>query len=76
LPKGRTFCAEKVRLEGEFLKAIHELIALHAQQTQAVIDEDPEFSRFDLLIHSAGEHKDRTKYILMAHIEAHGCGEA
>lgn len=69
------FCEEKMRLEDEFLKAIRELTALQAQQTQAIIDGDPEFSRFDVLIHVASEQKDLAKYALMGHIESHGCAK-
>jgi len=68
-------CAEKVRLQDAFLKAMRELMALQTQQTQALIDNDPDFSRFDVLIHLAGEQKDLAKYALISHIETHGCWE-
>jgi hypothetical protein len=70
------FCPEKNRLKDEFLKAIHELNALQKQQTQAVIDGDPDFSRFDVLLHLAQEKKDNAKYAWMAHVESHRCEEA
>ncbi|HUO29142.1 MAG TPA: hypothetical protein VMU80_07995 [Bryobacteraceae bacterium] len=66
-------CAEKERLEREFLETVRELIALHSQQTKAVIEGDAEFSRFDLLIHVANDRKEWAKYSLIAHIESHGC---
>jgi hypothetical protein len=50
-------------------------MALHVQQTQALIDGDPEFSRFDVLIHEASEQKELAKYALIAHIESHHCGK-
>ncbi len=68
------YCEEKVRLEEEFLKAIRTLLVLHSRQTQAVIDGDPEFSRFDILVHRATERKELAKYALIAHIELHQCG--
>jgi adenine specific DNA methylase Mod len=43
------------------------------QQTQAVIDHDPDFSRFDDLIHMAREIKDEAKYALIAHTSEHDC---
>jgi len=46
---------------------------LQNQQTQAVIDQDPEFSRFDDLIHLAREKKDQAKYALIAHVDVHHC---
>jgi phage terminase small subunit len=67
------FCEEKQRLIEEFLAANHALVDLQNQQTQAVIDQDPEFSRFDDLIHMARERKDQAKYSLIAHIENHHC---
>jgi hypothetical protein len=51
------FCEEKQRLVGGFLAANHVLMDLQNQQTQAVIDGDPEFSRYDDLIHMAREKK-------------------
>lgn len=68
------YCEEKARLEDEFLKTIRELLVLHSQQTQAVIDGDPDFSRFDLLVHTATERKELAKYALIAHIDLHQCG--
>jgi hypothetical protein len=72
---GVGFCEENNRLRQEFLKAIHELLAIQAQQTQAVIDNDSDFERFDVLLHMAQERKDHTKYALIAHIESHHCEE-
>jgi hypothetical protein len=69
------FCREKKQLLSEFLRAIHELSDLQSQQTQAVIDGDPDFSRFDILLHLAQERKDRAKYAWIAHVEAHHCEE-
>ena len=66
-------CEEKHRLIEEFLASNHVLMDLQNQQVQAVIDQDPEFARFDDLIHMARETKDRAKYALMAHVEVHQC---
>ena len=70
------FCLEKHRLLNEFVTAIRELNALLSEQTQAVIDGDPEFSRLDLLLHLAQEKKDQAKYRWIAHVESHHCEEA
>ena len=67
------FCQEKKRLQGDFLQTIRELNTILAEQTRAVIDGDPDFERFDLLIHMAQEKKDRAKYAWIAHVESHGC---
>jgi hypothetical protein len=56
-----------------FLEIVKELSMLHAQQVQAVVDGDPDFSRFDLLLYMANERKEHAKYELLAHIEAHRC---
>ncbi len=69
------FCEDKHRLLEEFLEAIKVVTFLLSQQAEAVIDWDPAFSRFDLLLHLAHEKKDAAKYALIAHIEAHHCEE-
>jgi len=69
------FCQAKTRLLGEFLRAVHELHVLQSQQTQAVIDGDPDFGRFDILLHAAQQAKEEAKYALIAHIEVHHCKE-
>ena len=69
------FCAEKNRLLDEFLEAIHEMNALQSQQTQAVIDGDCDFARFDVLLHLAQNKKERVKYAWMAHVHEHRCHE-
>ena len=67
------FCEQKQQLMDEFVEASRFFIDLQSQQTQAVIDGDPEFSRFDDLIHMARERKDKAKYSLIAHMEEHCC---
>lgn len=67
------FCETKRRLVSDFTAANHELMELISQQTQAVIDQDPDFSRFDDLIHMAREKKDAAKYALIAHTDEHYC---
>jgi hypothetical protein len=69
------FCEEKNRLRGEFLKAIRAVNALLSQQTQAVIEGDPDFSRFDVLLHVAHERKELAKYAWIMHVESHHCEE-
>jgi hypothetical protein len=74
-PREVGFCEEKNRLQQVFLAAIHELIGIQNQQTQAVIDGDPDFARFDVLLHMALERKQQAKYAWIAHVESHHCGE-
>lgn len=68
-------CEEAVRLREALLAAIRDLNGLNTQQMQALIDEDPDFSRFDLLVHMANETKDKAKYALLQHLETHRCEE-
>jgi hypothetical protein len=67
------FCEIKNRLQRNFLQTIRELNTLLSDQTQAVIDGDPDFGRFDLLIQMAQEKKDTAKYAWIAHVESHQC---
>lgn len=69
------FCKERYRFLGEFLSAVRELNLLHTQQTQAAIDGDQDFARFDILLYMAQERKDAAKYAWMAHVETHHCEE-
>jgi hypothetical protein len=67
------FCEEKLRLMEDFLAAATDLVTAHNEQVKALMDDDPDFNRFDLLIHSATERKRRAKYEYLAHLERHGC---
>jgi hypothetical protein len=58
---------------GEFVAANHELMELQNQQTQAVIDHDPDFSGFEGMIYMAREIKDESKYALIAHTSEQHC---
>ena len=68
-----TLCEEKLRLMEEFLASATDLVSVHNDQVKALIDDDPDFSRFDLLIHLANERKRRAKYEYMVHLEKHRC---
>jgi hypothetical protein len=67
------FCQLKQRLIDAFIQAVREMNVIENQQVEAVIDGDPDFSRFDLLLHFAQEKKDTAKYACIAHAESHGC---
>jgi len=69
------FCEEKNRLLDQFLQTSREIMALQNDQTQAVIQGDSDFPRFDVLLHLAQERKEIAKYAWIAHVESHGCGE-
>jgi len=69
------FCEEKNRRLDEFVQASREMIALQNEQTQAVIQGDSNFTRFDVLLHLAQERKEIAKYAWIAHVESHRCGE-
>jgi len=57
------------------VKDIQKVNALLLEQTQAVVEGDPEFSGFDVLIHMAQEKKEQAKYRWIEHVEAHHCEE-
>jgi two-component system, chemotaxis family, response regulator Rcp1 len=72
-PSGSNGCEEHNRLLDQFGAAIQELLKLHGDQYQAIIEDDNESERFDLLIHVANERKQLAKYAYLRHVEAHGC---
>ena len=67
------FCEENKRLLNQFAETVTALSVLHEQQFIAIVNNDPDFSRFDLLIHLATEKKQQAKYAYLHHIETHGC---
>ena len=69
---GGLHCEEHQRLMEDFADAVKELLALHEQQFQAIVQGDPECNRFDLLIHMANEKKQEAKYAYLRHVESHG----
>lgn len=72
-PSRKSGCEEHDRLLDEFGAAVHELLQLHEQQFQAIVEEDNDCTRFDLLIHMANEKKQRAKYAYLRHVVSHGC---
>jgi CheY-like chemotaxis protein len=68
-------CGEHSRLLSELGLAVRELLTLHEQQFQAIVEGDDECARFDILIHMANEQKQTTKYAYLRHVEAHGCSK-
>jgi hypothetical protein len=70
---GSLRCKDEVRFMEEFAVAVKELIKIHEEQFQALIQNDPESNRFDLLIHMANERKQQAKYNYLSHVESHGC---
>jgi hypothetical protein len=68
-------CKEKRRLIDKFAAAYREVMELQAQEIQVASDSDPDpdFSRFDDLIHMAKQKKDEAKYAVIAHISEHHC---
>ena len=67
------YCIEKTRLQEEILNATRELTSVLSQQTQAVIDGDPDFSRFDLPLKCAQQRKDFAKIAWISHVTSHDC---
>ena len=57
----------------QFGEAVQELVALHEQRFQAVVQGNPGAHRFDLLIHDANERKRKAKHRYMGHLDEHGC---
>lgn len=66
-------CEELERLRQRFVDAFRELAEMQAQQTEAIIQRDPDFTRFDDLIYMARLAKDHAKYALLAHLDQHKC---
>lgn len=74
-PSRSAGCQEHNGLLDAFGEAVQELIRLHEQQFQAILDGDSECQRFDVLIHMANEKKQLAKYAYVRHVEDHGCSK-
>ena len=69
------YCREAKALLYAFSEAIREVIRLHEQQFNAVIQCDEDSGRFDDLIHIANERKREAKYAYLLHVDAHRCSK-
>lgn len=67
------FCESKQKLMDDFLEAVREMTVLQEQQARAAIEDDRDFSRFDVPLHFAQEKKELAKYAWIAHVDSHGC---
>jgi CheY-like chemotaxis protein len=69
-------CTESRRLLDSFGNTVQELLHLHDEQFRAILNNDQDCNRFDLLIHMANEKKQLAKYAYLRHLESHGCSNA
>jgi hypothetical protein len=67
------YCETAKRLLEEFGEAVKQVLVLHEQQFQAIVEGDTGASRFDLLIHEASERKQQAKYAYLNHVGLHDC---
>lgn len=68
-----SFCREKHRLMRAFVETVKGISCLQRDQMRAVIDGDPDFGRFEALLHMASQRKAAAKYALLGHMERHQC---
>ena len=73
MPAGIIYCGEARRLLDVLADAIHELIQVHEQQFNAIIQGDLDCVRFDLSIVEAKKAKYAAKYAYLGHLEEHRC---
>jgi hypothetical protein len=66
-------CDECKRLLDAFGEAVTEVVALHKTHFLAVVQDEMDPHRFDLLIHDANEKKQNAKYAYLLHRETHDC---
>lgn len=69
------YCKEAKELLDAYSASVRELIRLHEDQFQALVEGDADSQRFDDLIHLANERKHEAKYAYMHHLEIHGCSK-
>ena len=68
-------CNECQELLDAFGDAVTTLVILHRTHFRAVMEDEANPHRFDLLIHDANEKKQNAKYAYLLHREKHHCSE-
>jgi tRNA splicing endonuclease len=72
---GLLYCREAKEFLEALTEAVRDLVLLHTQQFQSLIEGDLDSTRFDDLIHMANERKREAKYAYLNHLEEHGCSK-
>jgi hypothetical protein len=72
LVPGIVFCEECRELLDRFTQAVHDVVTLNERHLLAVVENEPDPHRFDILIHEANERKQNAKYGYVTHIGMHG----
>jgi len=73
MPSGSIYCGEARRLLDTLADAIHELMQVHEQQFNALIQGNLDCTGFDQSIFEANMAKDAAKYAYLGHLEEHRC---
>ena len=69
-------CPESERLLNAYRAAVQELFMFQEQHFAALIERNEVATRYELLIHIAGEKRQAAKYAYLRHVEKHGCEKA
>src|SRR5438105_15892440 len=69
-------CSESELLLNAYGTAVQELFMFQEQHFAALVDGDEDATRYELLIHMAGEKRQAAKYAYLRHVEEHGCEKA
>ncbi len=64
-------CAECRSLREIYSERLHDVIALRERQLKAVLGEEPDPQRFDIVIHEADAARENAKYAYLAHRTTH-----
>lgn len=64
-------CSECEVLRNAMLAAVRNLVQLHELHAMAIIQDDSDPHRFDILIHEANERRQNAKYAYILHRENH-----
>jgi len=67
------YCQDAEELLGAYGLVVHELVCLHQEQFESVLEGDLDSIRFDNLIHMANQRKSEAKYAYLHNLDTHGC---
>jgi hypothetical protein len=66
-------CPQAEQLLHAYGEAVQELILFQEQHFLALMQGDEDSSRFEVLIHLAGERRQNAKYAYLLHLQQHRC---
>jgi hypothetical protein len=66
-------CPDQMQLFNLYMETVRELARLHDMETSALAQGQPNSENFDVMLQAARARFDQAKFVLLQHIQLHGC---